>query len=107
MSYDIHITRANHWTDSADNPISLEELKTYFAAKKDFEYSNLFSIAGPFNISIDGEFFIWSYEDIKVPFSYSKGRITVPEAEGEVMDKMKEIATELQAIVQGDEGEAY
>lgn len=43
-----------------------------------------------------------------VPFRYSNGRLTVSEAgEGNVIDKMKEIAAELNAKVQGDEGELY
>ncbi|NQX48604.1 hypothetical protein HQN87_25050 [Paenibacillus tritici] len=87
MSYDIHITRADHWTESTESPISLDELKVLFSAKNDFEYSNTFSISGPIQISINGDFFIWKVDD--------------------VMDKMKEIAKELNAKVQGDEGELY
>ncbi|MBP1989538.1 hypothetical protein [Paenibacillus eucommiae] len=108
MSYDIHITRANHWTESTEIPISLDELKTIFAAKNDFEYSNTFSKSGPIQISISGDFFIWEADDAWVPFSYSNGKLTVSGAdEGDVIDKMKEIASELNAKVQGDEGELY
>ncbi|WP_246553104.1 hypothetical protein [Paenibacillus tritici] len=81
------ITRADHWTESTESPISLDELKVLFSAKNDFEYSNTFSISGPIQISINGDFFIWKVDD--------------------VMDKMKEIAKELNAKVQGDEGELY
>lgn len=33
MSYDIHITRASHWTESTEFPISLDELRLYFRLK--------------------------------------------------------------------------
>lgn len=108
MSYDIHITRANHWTESTENPISLNELKDIFLNKNDFEYSNIFTTSGPFQISISGDFFIWKVDEVTVPFRYSNGRVTVSGAdEGYVIDKMKEIAIELNAKVQGDEGELY
>ncbi|MEK3714571.1 hypothetical protein [Paenibacillus sp. FSL R7-0333] len=108
MSYDIHITRANHWTESTEIPISLDELKAIFSAKNDFEYSNTFTTSGPFQISINGDFFIWKVDEVTVPFRYSNGRLTVSGAdEGNVIDKMKEIAIELTAKVQGDEGELY
>ncbi|WP_238649644.1 hypothetical protein [Paenibacillus piscarius] len=108
MSYDIHITRADHWTESTEIPISLDELKAIFSAKNDFEYSNTFAIPGPFQMSINGDFFICKVDNVMVPFRYSNGRLTVSEAgEGNVIDKMKEIAAELNAKVQGDEGELY
>ncbi|MDQ8735781.1 hypothetical protein [Paenibacillus sp. LHD-38] len=107
MSYDIHITRADHWTESTNKPIAMEELKNYFSGKSEFEYSKEFSITGPFSMTISGEFFIWSNEDVKVPFRYSEGMITISHADDEVIDKMKEVAAELNAIVQGEEGETY
>ncbi|MCM3786169.1 hypothetical protein M3231_24740 [Neobacillus mesonae] len=108
MSYDIHITRANHWTQSTESPISLNELKAIFSLKNDFEYSNTFSISAPIQISISGDFFIWQADDVIVPFRYFEGRLTVSGAdEGDVIDKMKEVASELNAKVQGDEGELY
>lgn len=107
MSYDLHITRAEHWTESSTNLITLDELHDYFKNKSEFEYSNEFSITGPVTISISGEFFIWSYDDIKVPFSYREGRLSVSGADDPVIDKMKEIAMDLRAKVQGDEGELY
>lgn len=108
MSYDIHITRANHWTASTKSPISLDELKALFSAKNDFEYSNTFSISGPIQISINGDFFIWKVDEVTVPFRYFESKLTVSGTdEGDIIDKMKEIANELNAKVQGNEGELY
>lgn len=109
MSYGIHITRASKWFESMSESISLEELKTYFNSKADFEYSNDYSIPGPGSsvFSVKGDFFIWTHEEYKVPFSYHEGRITVSRAGDEEIEKMKEIAIDLTAVVQGDEGEIY
>lgn len=108
MSYNVHITRAEHWTESGSNPISLEEAKAYFAAQEEFEYSSGLSLKGPFGtMTIGGEFFNWIDEEDSVPFKYTEGRITVSSADDYVIHKMKEVAAGLGAIVQGDEGEIY
>lgn len=63
MSYDIHITRAKHWTESAESPITIDELKSFFADKNEFEYSDKISVSGPFGeISIGGDFLIGNLE---------------------------------------------
>jgi hypothetical protein len=58
-------------------------------------------------MSIEGDFFIWTTDDLEVPFLYKKGRIVVSRADDEVILKMKEIASDINAKVQGDEGELY
>ncbi|MBY0010977.1 hypothetical protein [Paenibacillus typhae] len=109
MSYDVHITRAERWTESGSNPISLEEAKAYFADQEDFEYSSGLSVQGPFGtLAIDGDFFNWlAGEDEQIPFKHKDGRITVAGADDFVIEKMIEIAAGLGAKVQGDEGEVY
>ncbi|MNI32511.1 hypothetical protein D3C73_864250 [compost metagenome] len=109
MSYNVHLTRAGSWTESESQPIALEEAKAYFAEQPDFEYSATFSVNGPFGtMTIGGEFFLWSPEEEElIPFKYTDGRITVSGADEYVIDRMKEIAAKLSAIVQGDEGEQY
>lgn len=57
MSYNVHITRAEHWTESDSKPISLEEAKIYFAGQEDFEYSSGLSVEGPFGkLAVGGDF---------------------------------------------------
>ncbi|OKQ00149.1 hypothetical protein [Paenibacillus sp. P46E] len=108
MSYNVHITRADHWTNSEAKPISIEESKDYFAAKADFEYMNKLSHQTPFGtLTMGGEFFVWNDKDVKVPFRYYEGRITVSGADDFIIGRMKQVAQELDAIVQGDEGELY
>ncbi|MGY3186250.1 hypothetical protein [Lysinibacillus sp. TE18511] len=107
VSYNFHITRADDWADSVDNPITLEELIEYFNGKSDFEYSETFSTSAPVCLFIGGDFFIWTYGNIKVPFLYNNGQITVSHAKDKIIEKMKEIASEIDAMVQGDDGELY
>lgn len=109
MSYNVHITRAEHWTESDSKPISLEEAKIYFAGQEDFEYSSGLSVEGPFGkLAVGGDFFNWlAEEDEKVPFRHTDGRITVAGADDFVIEKMVEAAAGLNAKVQGDEGEVY
>lgn len=109
MSYDVHITRAEHWTESGNKPISLEEAKAYFAGQEHFEYSSSLSVKGPFGtLSVGGDFFNWlAEEDEQVPFKHTDGRITVAGADDFVVEKMVEVAAGLNAKVQGDEGEVY
>ncbi|MBD0382598.1 hypothetical protein [Paenibacillus sedimenti] len=80
MSYDIHITKADHWVDSEKNPITEEELE---------RVSDLFH----------------TYKGI--PFFYQQGRITVCGADERVIGLLIDIANRLDARVQGDEGEYY
>jgi hypothetical protein len=107
LAYDLHITRANEWYESEGNGFSLEELKEYFSGKSGFNYSKVFSITGPVTVSIEGDFFIWASEDAELSFRYKQGRIIVSGANDDVIEKMKEIAAELCAKVQGDEDEIY
>lgn len=103
LAYVLHI----NWIDSEDDPITLGELQEYFSNKKDFEYSDGTSITGPVTISISGDFFVWANGSQKVPFLYKKGRLNVARPDDDTLDKMVEIAADLQAKVQGDEGEYY
>ena len=105
MGYDIHITRSLHRTDSEDKQISLGELMEYFSSKHDFVYSNQFSITEPYIVTIKGDFFIWKTDEQSIPFKFFKGKLTISSGGVEVIEKMKEIANDLNAIVQGDDGE--
>ncbi|WP_042201959.1 hypothetical protein [Paenibacillus camerounensis] len=109
MSYDVHITRTEHWTESGSNPISLEEAKAYFAGQADFNYSSGLSVKSPFGtLDIAGDFFNWlAEEEEQISFKYTDGRITVAGADDFVIEKMIGVAAGLSAKVQGDDGENY
>jgi len=82
--------------------ISIEECKLYFSGKPDFTYTSVFTVKGPTTMSIEGDFFMWSYGDIKIPFRHYQGDIYVSGTNEAVIPKMIEIASELGAdVVEG------
>jgi len=81
-----------------ERSITLEECKQYFASKPDFEYSSVFTVKGPgATMSIDGDFFMWSYGDLKIPFRHYMGDVYVAVTNEAVVPKMIEVASELHA----------
>lgn len=80
MSYDLHITKAEHWIHSEKNPITALDLA---------KVSDLLDT------------------HMGVPFSYQNGRLIINGADERVIGLMIEIANRIDARVQGDEGEYY
>lgn len=78
MSYDLHITKADHWINSEQKPITVEDLEKV-------------------NDLLD------SYKGI--PFIYHYGRISLCRADERVIGLLIDIANRIDAHVQGDEGE--
>ncbi|OPH58370.1 hypothetical protein BC351_23720 [Paenibacillus ferrarius] len=99
MSQRYRITRAMQEKDNAANTISLEECKQYFASQPDFTYTSLFTVTGATSMSIEGDFFMWSCGDTKIPFRHYQGDIYVSGTNEAVIPKMLEIASELEADV--------
>ena len=97
MGYDVHITRAEEWYDSAETPITLEEWVAYAESDPDLQRN-------PEN----GEAFF----DLRVGadeawLDWSDGDILTKNPTEPVIAKMAQVATALGANVQGDEGERY
>jgi len=102
MSKRYRITRAIQQDGSSAQTISLEECKQYFASKPDFSYTSVFTVAGATSMSIDGDFFMWSYGDTKIPFRHYQGDIYVSGNNEAVIPRMLEVASDLKAdIVEG------
>jgi hypothetical protein len=99
MSNRYRLTRAFQENGSSEKTIALEECKQYFASKPDFSYTSVFTVTGSTSMSIEGDFFMWSYEDKKIPFRYYEGDIYVSGTNSAVIPIMIEIATELGADV--------
>jgi hypothetical protein len=77
MSYDLHITKAEHWISSEQNPITKDDV---------------LKIVDILN----------TYKGI--PFMFQDGRITLCGANETVIGLMITIANRIGARVQGDEG---
>jgi hypothetical protein len=116
MGYDIHITRADEWTESKSTPITLDEWKCYVASDPEFRMDNYAEATTPKGDTIRVE-----SEGLSVWMAYSKhghgggmawfdyydGEIVVKNADEEIRSKMKAIARHLGAKVVGDDGEEY
>ncbi|WP_339315680.1 hypothetical protein [Paenibacillus sp. FSL R10-2734] len=102
MSKRYRITRAMQNDGDSAQSISLEECKEYFASKPDFSYTSVFTVVGATTMSIDGDFFMWSYGDTKIPFRYYQGDIYVSGSNEAVIPRMLEVASYLRAdVVEG------
>ncbi|QGQ94691.1 hypothetical protein EHS13_07215 [Paenibacillus psychroresistens] len=102
MSQRYRITRTLQENDNLAKTIPIEECKQYFASKPDFSYTSVFTVAGSTSMSIEGDFFMWSCGDIKIPFRHYQGDIYVSGTNEAVIPKMIEVAGELGAdVVEG------
>lgn len=62
MSQRLRITRSMQ-EENAEQALTLEECKRYFAAKSGFSYSQVYTVQGAEStMSIEGDFFMWSHE---------------------------------------------
>ncbi|MFB5763822.1 hypothetical protein [Paenibacillus medicaginis] len=97
MSQRFRITRSFQ-ENSAEQTITLEECKLYFASRPDFTYSPVYTVSGPAStMSIDGDFFMWSYGDMQIPFRHYMGDLYVAIYDEAVIPKMVEVASDLKA----------
>src|SRR5262245_32452886 len=98
MGYDIHITRAENWTDSESAPITLDEWKAFVAADPEMRMDNFAEITTPL-----GEKLRYDNEGIAVWLpgakdgqggwlDYRNGRIVVKYPGDEMLAKMRQIA---------------
>ncbi|NIK77731.1 hypothetical protein FHS15_002869 [Paenibacillus castaneae] len=99
MSQRYRITRAFQENGNSSQTISLEECKQYFSSKPDFSYTSVFTVAGATTMSIEGDFFMWSYDNTKIPFRHYQGDIYVSGTNKAVIPIMIEVASELEADV--------
>lgn len=102
MSQRYRITRSLQVNDNTEAVISLEECKQYFASKSDFTYTSVFTITGATTMSIEGDFFMWSYGDSKIPFRHYQGDIYVSGTNEAVIPRMMEVASDLRADIVGE-----
>ncbi|WP_141504471.1 hypothetical protein [Paenibacillus luteus] len=80
MSYDVHITKAEHWIYSEKNPIAVEDIEKVSDLLDTFK---------------------------GVPFQYKDGRLMISSADERVIGLMIDIANRIDVRVQGDDGEYY
>ena len=99
MSKRYRMTRTSQGSGNSAQTLSLEECKQYFSSKPDFSYKSVFTVTGSTSMSIEGDFFIWGYGDIKIPFRHYQGDLYVSGTHEAVIPMMLKIAEELKANV--------
>jgi hypothetical protein len=99
MSQRYRITRTLRDLGASEQVISLEECRQYFASQPDFAYSSVFTVKGETTMSIEGDFFMWTYGDIQIPFRHYQGDIYVSGTNPAVIPKLMEVASYLEADV--------
>ncbi|MDO8652651.1 MAG: hypothetical protein Q7R66_10710 [Undibacterium sp.] len=113
MGYDLHITKAAEWSESARHPITEEQWKTVVLADGEFAMDTTATAEDPEThevIQISNPLMA-SWVDPKTKenhyFYYSRGRVIVKNPTDSAIKKMKIVASKLGAKVQGDESEWY
>jgi hypothetical protein len=116
VGYDVHITRAEEWTDSEKWPISREDWLAYVEQDPEMRLD-----CAAETTTTEGETLryesaglaVWTaYSGHGVNgnmawFDYREGRVVVKNPDDQILGKMVEIARDLDANVQGDDGERY
>jgi len=116
MGYEVYITRASDWVESNEQPIALEEWLSYIENTPDMKHDGYAEATSPNGDIIRYEnvgLSVWTgyskngLDGGKAWFDYRDGNIIVKNPDSEILVKMYEIAQELEAMVQGDDGEVY
>jgi hypothetical protein len=116
MGYDVHITRADPWTDSEADPITVEQWLDYVEQDPEMRWKGRAEAAAPNGDVIRVEspgLSVWTaYSGNNLNgnlawFHWGRGRVIVKNPDSEVLGKMKRIAEYFKANVVGDDGESY
>jgi hypothetical protein len=116
MGYDLHITRASHWTESSSSPILLTEWIDFVDKDPEMHLDDIAigRVKGKPAISYRNKgLAVWTAYSGHDPkgnmawFDYHEGEIVVKNPDDEILGKMKMIASHFAACVMGDDGELY
>ncbi len=116
MGYDVHITRADHWTESESAPIALDEWLHYVAGDSEMRLDNYADaeVGGGEILRYENDgLAVWTVysghglNGNMAWFDYRRGSVIVKNPDDEILGKMRRVASALAAKVMGDEGELY
>ena len=115
MGYNVHITRADDWTESEARPITVREWLDYVERDSEMRHDGFAEApysGGVLRHESEGIAVWTAYSGHEVNgnmawFNYHPGEIVVKNPDGEILGKMIRVAAELGATVQGDDGESY
>jgi len=116
MTYDVHITRKDEWSDEDGPEITLDEWRAVVAADPELREDGFAEVRTPDGSTLRVEhpgLTAWTGRpgataDGGVAWiSYSDGELVVSGPDRAVLEKVIDLAERLGANVQGDEGEHY
>ncbi len=114
MGYDLHITRRDYWSDDAQQSvdITLEEWFIYLKSDPELELSDAYRIkvpGRPNESQVAPGFCEWNNHPANERpwFDFSNGSISTKNPDDATIKKMLSISKQLDARVQGDNGEFY
>ena len=115
MGYDLHITRREHWSDTETSDISFKEWLTYVNGDEELDLTDGYEIKLGTETQFQNRpgFCEWNAHpterepNARPWFAYWKGSIDTKNPDIDTIRKMIQIASALNAKVQGDDGEIY
>lgn len=112
MGYDIHITRKENWFEDEGKEITEAEWKSYVNSDSELRLSGFAEAESSLNITlryVNPLLADWlGHPDHEIVyFDFRHGNVVVKNPDEITLNKMKNIAHNLRAKVQGDEGEFY
>jgi hypothetical protein len=115
MGYDVHITRAAHWSDSAATPITLDEWIEHVRSDPELRldgHAEALSSSGETVRYESAGLVVWTAHSAHAAggmawFDFREGRVVVKNPDEETLMKMRQVARCLGARVQGDDGEHH
>ena len=116
MGYDVHITRAEEWSESEASPITLEEWVAYVASDPEMRLDGFAEAQLPSGdvLRVEGKgLSVWTAwpgegrSEGHAWMDHRGGRIVVKNPDPAILKKMCAIAERLGARVRGDDGETY
>src|SRR3954470_11370209 len=98
MGWEVHMTRADDWTQSAQQPITADEWLVIVSADPELHIDKL---NGPY-------FAVWSNrESVDGWFDWADGQVSTKQPNRPTLKKLLQLADKLGATIQGDDGDVY
>ena len=115
MGYELHITRRDHWADTETPDIPLDEWLAYVNRDKELELTNGNDVKFGSETAFENRpgYCEWNAHPLQNEpharpwFAYWKGTIGTKNPDTVTIRKMMQMASALNAKVQGDDGEIY
>ena len=116
MGYDVHITRKEDWSDEDGPDIAIDEWLSLVNGDPEMRldgFAETQTAEGSLVRMESAGLSVWTAysgheeDGNKAWFDYHSGGITVKNPDKEILIKMWQLAQQLSATVQGDEGEQY